>query len=76
MTSAMVPAGMLSGRLLYLLPHQMRQIMTGDDVIASCEGRAYRFVRIDKDGTFELRRVAGLSDKNTIQKLMFVDHPK
>jgi hypothetical protein len=51
-------AGTISGRLLYLLPHQLRQIQNGENVVVRFEGKSYRFLRIEKDGTFELRREA------------------
>ena len=48
----------LIGRMPYLLPHQFRQIKDSADVIANFDGKEYRFVRLDADGSFELRRDA------------------
>ena len=58
MKPARTSAKTLTGRLLYLVPSQLRQIRDSKDVIASFEGRDYRFVRLDTDGSFETRRDA------------------
>jgi hypothetical protein len=51
-------AGTLTGQLLYLLPNQVRQIQASNYVTANFKGWGYHFVRLDENGTFELRKSA------------------
>jgi hypothetical protein len=60
--SAIASAETLTGRMLYLLPYQVRQIQDSNDIVARCKGREYRLVRLDEDGTFELRKDVGAAN--------------
>ena len=49
----------LSGRLLYLLPFQLREIKESGNAIVSFKGQEYWFVRLERNGVFTLQQVRG-----------------